>query len=354
VAAVPSLRSTQQGRRVEARLRAGLRPVVERLARPRAGGRRVKKVRHALGTRRAGIESRRAELRRLEEELAEASREEGALRARFLEAVGPFTPFVVAETSEGTRYLIPTDDKFSRQLFVKQQRREMRMLGRVQSALEALGIDRGRRILLDFGGNIGTGPVEAVCTYGFERAIAFEPHPENWKVLRINTILNGCEDKVTLINAAVADNEGKATLSVSSKNSGAHSLSGGDVREIGTIEVPTVTIDGLVARGELDPEAVSLLWMDIEGYEVHALQGARCLVERSVPFVMELNPPVLRAAGRADQLVPTLSDYYTHVVNLRDLHKQVSRDVFQPLDAVTGMLGDAEEKAMDVLVCRLS
>jgi FkbM family methyltransferase len=354
VAAVSSLRSTQQGRRLEARLRAGLRPVVERFSRPGAGGRRVSKVRNALGERRAGIERRRAELRRLEDELAEASREEGALRGEFLEAVGPFTPFVVAETTEGTRYLIPTDDKFSRQLFVKQQRREMRMLGRVQSALEALGIDRGRRIVLDVGGNIGTGPVESVCTLGFERAIAFEPHPENWKVLRINTILNGTEDKVTLVNAAVADAEGTATLSVSSKNSGAHSLSGGDVREIGTIEVPTVTIDGLAARGELDPDAVSLLWMDIEGYEVHALQGARCLVERSVPFVMELNPSVLRAAGRADQLVPTLSGHYTHVANLRDLHKRVSRDVFQPLDAVTGMLEDAEHKAMDVLACRLT
>lgn len=354
MAAVLSVRSTQHGRRLEARLRAGLRPVVDRFSRPRAVGRRVSKVRHALGARRAGIERKRAELRRLEGELAEASREDGVVRAQFLEVVGAFTPFVVAETSEGTRYLIPTADKFSRQLFVKQQRREMRMLGRVQTALEALGIDRGRKVVLDVGGNIGTGPVEAVCTYGFERAIAFEPHPENWKVLRINTILNGSEDKVTLVNAAVADEEGTASLSVSSKNSGAHSLSGGDVREIGTIEVPTVTIDGLVARGELDPDAVSLLWMDIEGYEVHALQGARCLVERSVPFVMELNPPVLRAAGRADQLVPTLSGYYTHVVNLRDLHKQVSRDVFQPLGAVTGLLDDAEEKAMDVLACRLS
>jgi FkbM family methyltransferase len=352
VAAVSSLRSTQQGRRLEARLRAGLHPVVERFSRAR--DRRVSKVWHALGERRAEIERKRAELRRLEGELAEASREEGVLRAQFLEAVGPFTPFVVAETPKGTRYLIPTDDKFSRQLFVKQQRREMRMLGRVQSALEALGIDRGRRILLDVGGNIGTGPVEAVCTYGFERAVAFEPHPENWRVLRINTILNGSEDKVTLINAAVADEDGTATLAVSSKNSGAHSLSGGDVREMGTIEVPTVTIDGLAARGEFDPDAVSLLWMDIEGYEVHALQGARCLVERSVPFVMELNPSVLRAAGRADQLVPTLSGHYTHVVNLRDLHKRISRDAFQPLDAVTDMLDDAEVKAMDVLACRLT
>jgi FkbM family methyltransferase len=349
---VPSLRSTRQGRRLEARLRAGLRPVVERFSLSRGGPRRAGSAQHALRERRAAIERNRAQLRRLEGELAEASREDGAVRAAFLEAAGPFTPFVVAETSTGTRYLIPTDDKFSRQLFVKQQRREMRMLGRVQSALEALGIDRGRRILLDVGGNIGTGPVEAVCTHGFERAIAFEPHPENWKVLRINTILNGTEDKVRLINAAVADDEGTAILSVSSKNSGAHSLSGGDVREIGTIEVPTVTVDGLAARGELDPDDVSLLWMDIEGYEVHALQGARCLVERSVPFVMELNPPVLHAAGRADQLVPTLSGHYTHVVNLRDLHKRVSRDVFQPLAAVADMLGEAEEKAMDVLACR--
>ncbi|HEX6712894.1 MAG TPA: FkbM family methyltransferase [Thermoleophilaceae bacterium] len=281
-----------------------------------------------------------------------AAADAGQLRSEFFALAKTFTPAVIAD-AKGIRYFVPTDDSFSRQLFVKQERREMRLLARVQHGLEQLGIDRGRRTLLDVGGNIGTGPVEAVCRQGFEHAIAFEPHPGNYAICQINVILNDAGDRVTLVNAAVADQEGSATLQVSRHNSGAHSLSGADVGAIDAIEVPTVSFDGMAARGELDPDSVSLLWMDIEGYEIHALQGGRCLLERSVPFVMELNPPVLRAAGRADQLLDTLAGRYTNVVNLRDFGKRLNTGALQPLDAIDGMLQDAEEKAMDILVCRL-
>jgi FkbM family methyltransferase len=346
-------RSTRTGRRLEARLRRALGPTAHRVsdALPTSG--RLARQRERLEREQRKLADQRAELARLKEALNDASRDQAGARREFFNTAGNFTPFVVAEAGE-TRYVVPTGDKFSAQLFTKQQRREIRMLARAQHVLEQLGADRGRRTLLEVGANVGTGAVEAIHAHGFERVIAFEPHPENYKLLRMNAILNGVEERITMLQAAISDADGAAVLEVSARNSGAHSLSGdSSVRPVGSVEVPTMSFDGMVARGELDPEAASLLWMDIEGYEVHALMGARALIERAVPVVMELNPPVLKAAGRADQLLPTLAGHYTHVIGMRALNKHVGRDAFEPVEAINGLLEDAEQKPMDVLVCRL-
>jgi FkbM family methyltransferase len=345
-------RRTRTARRLQARLRAGLGPVAKRIADGVPTDGRIRRKRFRLEQQRAKLAAQRAELARLERELRQAGRDQGEARGEFLKAATAFTPYVVAEAN-GTRYVVNPQDKFSAQLFIKQHRREIRMLARAQQALEEVGADRGRHTLLEVGANIGTGAIEAIERHGFERVLAFEPEPENFKLLRMNAILNGVEDRVETIEAAVSDSEGRATLQVSSRNSGAHSLSGGDVRAIGTVDVPTVSFDGMAARGELDPDAISLLWMDIEGYEVHALMGAQTLLERAVPVVMELNPPVLEAAGRADQLLPTLAGHYTHVMRLRDLGKGDESTPFRPIETIVDLLEEARAKVTDVLVCRL-
>jgi FkbM family methyltransferase len=345
-------RRTQAGRRLAARLRHVLGPVARRIRKGVPSDRTIGRARSQLERQRSKLTAQRAELSRLQSELSQAGRDQGAARGEFLKTASAFTPYVTAET-DGTQYVLSTHDRFSAQLFIKQHRREIRMLPRAQQALEQARADRGRRTLLEVGANIGTGAIEAVYRHGFERVLAFEPEPENFKLLRMNAILNGVEDRVEMIQAAVSDSEGTATLQVSSRNSGAHSLSGGNVRAIGTVEVPAVSFDSMVARGELDPDAISLLWMDIEGFEIHALMGARTLVERAVPVVMELNPTVLEAAGRADRLLPTLMGHYTHVMRLRDLTKDVASTPFQPVEAIADLLEESREKVMDVLVCRL-
>jgi FkbM family methyltransferase len=345
-------RRTQAGRRLEARLRRTLGPTALRMSNALPTSKRLQRKGAQVERERQSLAESRAELARLRDALQQTARDQAGARREFFNTAREFTPFVVALAGE-TRYVVPTGDKFSAQLFTKQQRREIRMLTRALQVLEQLGADRGRDTLLEVGANIGTGAVEAIHMHGFERVIAFEPEPDNFKLLRMNAILNGVEDQVTMLPAAISDVEGTAILQVSSRNSGAHSLSGGDVKAIGSVEVPTLSFDGMAARGELDPDAASLLWMDIEGYEIHALMGASKLLERGVPIVMELNPPVLNAAGRADQLVPTLAGHYTHVIGMRELNKHVGRDAFRPVEAIMDLLADAETKAMDVLVCRL-
>ena len=72
----------------------------------------------------------------------------------------------------------------------------------------------------------------------------------------------------------------------------------------------------MVDDGRLDPETVGLLWLDIEGHELEALQGARTLIGRSIPIVMEFDPRVLDG-GRLEAFRDLLGEHYTGVVDLR-------------------------------------
>jgi hypothetical protein len=92
--------------------------------------------------------------------------------------------------------------------------------------------------------------------------------------------------------------------------------------------------------------------MDVEGFEVHALLGARRLRERGVPIVMELAPKLLRRAGRSDELVPMLAEHYTHVAELSALGGDADADAFAPVETLHDLMERTAERHTDVVVCR--
>jgi hypothetical protein len=151
----------------------------------------------------------------------------------------------------------------------------------------------------------------------------------------------------------VSDDECIADMDVGNTNSCASTLVGTEAGAADTIAVETVTLDGLADRGVFDPADVSLVWMDIEGFEVHALLGARRLLERGVPVVLELNPKLLRQAGRADDLVPLLGAHYTHVAEVGTLGDEDDAAAFAPVDALHDLMERTGERHTDVVVCRL-
>lgn len=136
---------------------------------------------------------------------------------------------------------------------------------------------------IDVGANIGTITIPALKRGLIQTATAIEPHPQNLRLLRANIALNGLEDRVTVLAQAVGDRSGVTLhLHESATNSGNHSIG-----EEG-IPVPSSKLDDLAL-----PAAHSLLWMDIEGYEGHALQGAQKILATGLPFVAEFNRSLL-------------------------------------------------------------
>jgi FkbM family methyltransferase len=136
-------------------------------------------------------------------------------------------------------------------------------------------------------------------------------------LMRVNLAANDLEARVRTFNVAVSSRVGTADLKLRSDFGSKHRLvAAGEEPPPSTVGVPLTTLDTLVDDGSLDPATTSLLWLDVEGHELEVLQGARQLVERSVPLVMEFVPRRLQD-GRLAALGEVLAEHYTHVLDLR-------------------------------------
>lgn len=82
------------------------------------------------------------------------------------------------------------------------------------------------------------------------------------------------------------------------------------------MEVPARRIDSLIETGEIDLDAVDLVWMDAQGHEGHVLAGARQLIARGIPVLTEYWPYGLRRAGGLDRFHALVADGYGTVIDL--------------------------------------
>ena len=179
-------------------------------------------------------------------------------------------PYLVAGHPE--HFVVSTADKvIGREVFLHGEFD----FAKLQTALAILARE-GRPApthLIDVGANIGTITIPALKRGLIQTATAIEPHPDNLRLLRANIALNGLEDRVTVLAQAVGDRSG-------------------------------------VTLHDLDlPTASSLLWMDIEGYEGHALKGAVSLLATGIAVVCEFNPRFLEQSEGMPALLQSLHGY---------------------------------------------
>ena len=240
-------------------------------------------------------------------------------RTSFFAHAAEQSPFVAVDTRWG-RFIVSTADvNVGRKLFLNRKRSEMRLL---RHALRFLaGVDRkvatSRTTFLDIGANIGTTTVAALVGHGFRGAVAVEPEPENFRLLELNTILNGLGPRAVLLERAISDLSGTVQLDVMTGQSGKHRLSegGSDARHSGTTaSVTCSTVDQLVSEGLLEPSQLGLMWVDVQGHEAQVLRGARSILERGVPIVTEFHPAALGEAN-VNRIAELVTGPYSHVVD---------------------------------------
>jgi FkbM family methyltransferase len=122
--------------------------------------------------------------------------------------------------------------------------------------------------------------------------IAFEALPANQEQLRINIKLNGMEERITVVPAAVTHASGEVTFLVhDSPGMGKAAGSAGRMDEYrDEIHVQGISLDEFVFEQGNPPPTV--IKMDIEGGEVMALPGMQCLMRNHHPLMlMELHGP---------------------------------------------------------------
>lgn len=130
------------------------------------------------------------------------------------------------------------------------------------------------------------------------RVVAFEPNPAALTVLVRHVQMNGLTSRVTIIPAAIGAVSGNAVLYAAGADGmsrlGAPNKAIAD--RVAKIEVPITTIDEYHRTSNLTPD---WLFMDIEGFEIAALKGARQLLKslrKKLGIIVEMHPDLWESA----------------------------------------------------------
>ncbi len=124
-------------------------------------------------------------------------------------------------------------------------------------------------------------PLAAACAEG-GKVWAFEPNPASYRCALITTLINDLRN-VTLSNAGLGSEEGQLPMQVSKGASNkVLDVSPTSTDSSNAILVPIVRIDDVVP----DDRRVTILHLDVEGFEKPALRGAMATIERNKPILI--------------------------------------------------------------------
>jgi FkbM family methyltransferase len=147
------------------------------------------------------------------------------------------------------------------------------------------------RCLVDVGANVGEWATAVLELVSPEKLIVIEPGPAMFAELREKF---GGKSEVELHNVAIGEANGTTTLHLTRASTGASLLlprddmkqligSGWTIEE--EVQCPLRTLDSLLA----DVREVSLLKIDVQGYEKEALAGAAGTLAKTKFLLIELN-----------------------------------------------------------------
>jgi len=150
--------------------------------------------------------------------------------------------------------------------------------------------------VLDIGANIGYYTLLLAKLVGpTGKVYAFEPDPENFRILKKNVGLNKYKN-IVLEQKAVSNKSGKLKLFLSDENNGDHRIynPSGERKEFR--EISSIKLDNYFKR----KPKIAFFKMDIQGVEPDAFEGMKSILnEKDIKFTTEFSPENLYSAGRS-------------------------------------------------------
>lgn len=135
-----------------------------------------------------------------------------------------------------------------------------------------------RGLAVDVGAHVGLWT--RVLASHFARVIAFEPVPQFCECWEKNVA--DARDRCVLARVAVGNVSGQVRVKIEGENSGnTHVVAQTLTEPTRDLEVQVVTLDDCLAT-----KIVDLLKVDVEGYELQVLEGARQTLARCHPVVV--------------------------------------------------------------------
>ena len=162
---------------------------------------------------------------------------------------------------------------------------------------------RKEDVFFDLGANVGVYSVLASVNAG-AKSIAVEPVQATFDKLYLNIKINNAEDKIVPLLVGIADTAGELKFT---NNFATENRVINDVNATNVTTVPVLTLDKLMN----DYGIPSLIKMDIEGYESHALAGGKDLLatqDLKVIFI-EVMGSALRYGIDNEKIISQLTSY---------------------------------------------
>jgi FkbM family methyltransferase len=201
-------------------------------------------------------------------------------------------PYLVATSNySGLRLRVKTEDVIGRHLY----KHGILEAGCIRVIERHVRLERGD-VLIDVGANIGWYSLVLDRLAAADTDIyAFEPDPGNFELLVQNVAMNNAS-RVRPVPYALADQPGTRTLYLyAQKNRGRHSML--PINDGARIEIEAVTLDDFWQQQNLADRRPGFIKMDVEGYELFALRGARTVLQRCASVLIEYSPAYMRKAG---------------------------------------------------------
>lgn len=148
------------------------------------------------------------------------------------------------------------------------------------------------QVIFDIGANTGLYSLAVKGLHPYAKVYAFEPHPMNLERLEYNARINEFKD-LGIVAMAVGDQKKKIEFtvpqngSISDTSSAIDEFSRNSYRgEIKwkRIEVFQTTLDDHVSENKID--RLDMIKIDVEGYELNVLEGAKKVIERFRPKIL--------------------------------------------------------------------
>lgn len=220
---------------------------------------------------------------------------------------------VTITTKQGVFTLpLEIEDPISKSLYIYRKWESELVSDAIRCIRELKDLPKGKGTVLDIGANNGVTSIGMLVTGEFNKAIAIEPDPQNFLFLKHNVKQNQLDDAIKCLNCAVSDNKSILQFELSHSNYGDHRvrklLSDTSQKELceestrKVINVEADTLDNLLT--DLDEslfKKVSVVWIDVQGYEGYVFSGASKLLSNGIPTVSEIWPYGIKRTGMSQE-----------------------------------------------------
>ncbi len=276
-----------------------------------------------------------------------------AYRSLLYRLHGTLHDTVTLRTRQGLLTISTKDDGIGAPLYREKQYEYDSSLRAIRFLKASGFIPADKVTMLDVGANIGVISIGLILADQVDLAVAIEPEPRNFGLLRKNIAQNGLSGRILGLQMAVGDQALTLNLELSPTNPADHRI-----RKITTsdasehfqesarpiIQVQSLPLPQVLALPEVRDfglSSPSLMWIDVQGYEGYVFRGAKSLLEKGLPTVSEVWPyGILRAGMSLEDFADTVGGIWTdYWIDRRDRFTRYPITVFDRYLAELGTEG---------------